>query len=205
VYNVNNWGSLAGEIGRRQAPNIRKDMIMNTPENWETFATIRASSERAPWWHEVFGGDRAPIKSIFPYRANLSEAPNGPTASAGKPGALVYEMDLQALTPEMRERLVQFIAKRFGQNPAFVEFDLDNEGCPILADDVVVSTTNVGLLLPDAEIITMGDGYTPDPYDYDEEQAARDEEWHNREIICETCGGVLGPEYSTCFCDDEDQ
>jgi hypothetical protein len=112
---------------------------MNTPENWETFATIRADSERAAWWLEVFGGDRCPVKSILSHRANLP----------GHPNALVYEMDLAALTPEMRERLVKSIAKRFGQNPAFVEFDLDNVGCPVLADDVVVSTTNVGLLLPD--------------------------------------------------------
>jgi hypothetical protein len=186
---------------------------MNTPDNWETFATIRpdaASSlsvsetatpgvqaetqARAAWWLEVFGGDRCPVKSILPHRANLP----------GHPNALVYEMDLAALTPEMRERLVDSIASRFSLTPDLVEFHLDDEGVPILADDVVVSTTNVGLLLPDIETITMGDGYIPDLYDFDEEQAERDEEFFNREIICETCGGVKGPEYSTCFCDDED-
>lgn len=113
---------------------------MNTPETWKTFATIRPQAERAAWWLEVFGGDRCPIKSILPHRASLP----------GHPNALVYELDLAALTPEMRERLVASIAKRFNLSPAFVEFDLDNEGVPVLADDVVVSTTNVGLLLPDA-------------------------------------------------------
>jgi hypothetical protein len=76
---------------------------MNIPENWETFATIRADSDRAESWREVFGGDRCPVKSILPARANLP----------GKPDALIYEMDLAALTPKMRERLIQSIAKRF--------------------------------------------------------------------------------------------
>jgi hypothetical protein len=170
-------------------------MTMNTPENWETFATIRAepsptdgasptagtqatqASERAAWWHEVFGGDRAPIKSIFPYRANLP----------GKPGALVYEMDLKALTPEMRERLVHSIARRFGQNPAFVEFDLDNVGCPILADDVVVSTTNIGLLsLADRpEALLLPDDLGDDdrlPFDDFEEELLQEEEDYLKDV-----------------------
>lgn len=49
----------------------------------------------------------------------------------------------------------------------------------------------------------IADGYIPDPWDFDEEADERDEAWHNRETICETCGGVTGPEYSTCACDDE--
>lgn len=136
---------------------------MNTPENWETFATIHPESERAASWREVFGGDRAPIKSILPHRAGLP----------GKPDALVYEMDLGALTPEMRERLVKSIAKRFDIDPAFVEFDLDRLGCPVLADDVVVSTTNVGLLLPDY----LGD-LDDDRLPFDEE--SEEDEWDER-------------------------
>lgn len=107
---------------------------MNTPENWETVATINPKSERAAWWHDVFGGDRAPIKSILPHRANVP----------GKKDVLVYEMDIRALAPEIRARLVESLARRFGVNPAFVEADLDNEGCPILAEDVTASTTNIG-------------------------------------------------------------
>lgn len=116
---------------------MRKESRMNTQERWETVATIKPEAERAAWWQEVFGGDRAPIKSILTHRANLP----------GKPNALIYELDLRALTPEMRERLVASIAKRFGLNPAFVESGLDNEGVPVLADDVTASTTNIGLLL----------------------------------------------------------
>lgn len=91
---------------------------MNTPEHWETFATIKPDSERAGWWREVFGGERAPIKSILSHRANLP----------GKPDALS-------------------IAKRFGLDPALVEFDLDSVGCPVLADDVTASTTNIAAFL----------------------------------------------------------
>lgn len=125
---------------------------MNTPENWKTFATIRVDSERAAAWREVFGGDRVPVKSILPGRANLP----------GKMNALVYEMDIAALTPDQRSRLVASIASRFEQDPAFVEANLDREGCPVLADDVTVSATNVGLLMPDFlldddDLITLED------------------------------------------------
>lgn len=111
---------------------------INTPD-WRTFATIKPEAERAAWWLETFGGYRCPVKSIIAHRANLP----------GHPDALVYEMDIAALAPEMRERLVASIAKRFGQDPAFVEASLDDIGCPILAEDVVVTTTNVGPLLID--------------------------------------------------------
>lgn len=36
----------------------------------------------------------------------------------------------------------------------------------------------------------------------EEKQAEQDEELYNREYYCQGCGGVLGPEYSTCICDD---
>lgn len=35
------------------------------------------------------------------------------------------------------------------------------------------------------------------------EAAERDEALYSREYHCGTCGGVLGPEYSTCTCDDD--
>ena len=136
---------------------------MNTPENWETFATIRADNDRAAAWREVFGGDRLPVKSILPGRANLP----------GKPDALIYEMDIRALTPEIRERLITSIATRFGQDLAFVEANLDREGCPVLADDVVVSTTNVGLLMPDFSLSDPED----DPDEAREYAEEDDEDW----------------------------
>jgi hypothetical protein len=111
---------------------LLQETFMNTTDRWETFAVIQEKSDRYPWWLEVFEGDKAPIKSILSHRVNVP----------GKSDVLAYELDIAALTPEMRERLVNSIAKRFGQNPAFVEFDLDNVGCPILADGVTACDLN---------------------------------------------------------------
>lgn len=44
----------------------------------------------------------------------------------------------------------------------------------------------------------------PDPYDFDDEAAERDEERYNQTRTCETCGGEIAPDYSTCTCDDDE-
>lgn len=162
-------------------------------DTWHTFATIRPESERAAWWLEVFGGDRCPVKSILPQRGNLP----------GKPDALFYEMDIAALTPEQRGRLVQSLAKRFGYILTLVEFSLDNYGCPVLADDVVVSTTNVGLLLPDAPTSDAWDwiAVSPDGDDWEDDapgiafalsQLEEDEEWDEVDTLSEANSAGMG-------------
>jgi len=52
--------------------------------------------------------------------------------------ALVYELAIEALTAEQRQRLAALLAGRFGLPAADVERDLAVVGCPILADGCVV-------------------------------------------------------------------
>ncbi len=111
---------------------------MNTPDHWETVAIIQ-NPERKEFWKEVFGGDRAPIKSIFMRRADLP----------GHKRALIYELDLAALSAQQRASLVLHISKQFGYTVREVEADLDTQGMPILASDVIVSSsdsTSIALL-----------------------------------------------------------
>lgn len=102
-----------------------------------TFAKA-TDPERAARWREVFGTDEVQVLSPVPSRANL-------------PGfdepQLVYLLDFSAVTPEARARLVQQTAERFGEDTAVVDADLEREGMPILADQVIVTSNNMGLLM----------------------------------------------------------
>lgn len=97
-----------------------------------------ADPERAEKWRQVFGTDEVPIVSPIPHLANL-------------PGfdepQIVYLLDLSAVAPEARARLVQQTAERFGLDTAVVDTELENEGMPILAVDVLMMCTDVGMMM----------------------------------------------------------
>jgi hypothetical protein len=108
---------------------------MNTKDNWQTTATIH-DEHRVAVWGSIFPGAVVPIKSILPSRADLP----------GHPDALVYFLDLNAITDEQRQKLIEALAALFGLTEDEVRNDLPR-GVPILADDVIVSSTDQGLLL----------------------------------------------------------
>ena len=113
---------------------------MNTRDNWLTTATIHDEHRRAVW-SKIFPGAVLPIKSPLPSRASLP----------GHPDALVYFLDLAAISAEQREQLVEMIADLFCLRAEEVREDLA-AGVPILADDVSVETRDRGILF------TMIDG-----------------------------------------------
>lgn len=125
-----------------------------------TFAKVK-DPERAKKWREVFGKDEVQILSPVPFLANL-------------PGfdepQLVYLLDFRAMTPEARVRLVQQTAERFGEDTAVVDADLEREGMPILADEVTVTSTDMGLLMS-----MVGDDLEDD--DEHEWWRAGDDDW----------------------------
>lgn len=101
----------------------------NTVNDWKTIAIIH-NPDRKQFWKEVFGADIAPVKSFAMTRANLP----------GYPRALIYKLDLKALSPEIRARLVNHLSTRWNLTPAEVESDLEKTGMPILAEDVTIQT-----------------------------------------------------------------
>jgi hypothetical protein len=102
-----------------------------------TFAKA-TGPERAEKWRQVFGTDEVPIVSPVPHLANL-------------PGfdepQRVYLLALSAVTPGARARLVQQTAERFGLDTAVVDAGLENEGMPILADQVIVTSTDYSMVM----------------------------------------------------------
>lgn len=99
----------------------------------EDFTAILISdSPRAADWIKVFGGLDVHLKSPFPIRANLPGAPN----------ALIYELDLELIAPDVRQRLIEHLAFTFQIPMDEVAAQLDKHGCPIKAEDVIVSVKN---------------------------------------------------------------
>jgi hypothetical protein len=108
---------------------------MNTQDHWQTTATIH-DEHRAAVWGSIFPGARMPILSIIACRADLP----------GHPDALVYFLDLEAITESQREQLITSIAGLFTMDPEDVRRDLER-GVPILAEDVSMSSTDQGMMM----------------------------------------------------------
>jgi hypothetical protein len=98
-------------------------------------ATIsnRSNPDRAIAWRTVFGSETIVLKSPIP---SLAKLPGRLTTT------LIYEVDIRALTGPQRKRLVAHLAEKFGYEAQVVEDALDTEGCPILAEDVIVTIKN---------------------------------------------------------------
>jgi hypothetical protein len=95
-------------------------------------AHVYGDDERAAAWLHVFGGEVVPLRSPI---AQLAKLPD-------REPEQVYMLDIEALTAEQRDRLVQHIAAKFDIAAEEVESDLDTHGCPILAEHVTVTIAN---------------------------------------------------------------
>lgn len=105
---------------------------MNTQEKWDTTAKV-TNPERQVFWQDIFGTNELPIVSIVPQLANLP--------GFDKPQS-VYMLDLKAITTEQRQMLIVAIARKFAIPTNEVSQELDNMGVPILASDLLVSTSD---------------------------------------------------------------
>ncbi len=91
-------------------------------------AVLNSQSPRYSDWRHVLGHDSVPIKSPQVAKANLGDELD----------VEVYQLDIEALSPEQRDRLVNFVALKFGVAPVKVEEQLESIGFPIRAVDVTV-------------------------------------------------------------------
>ena len=98
------------------------------------FTVTVIDDDRREEFLRVFGTTTVPVLSAFPVLAEL-------------PGYAepveVYELDLERVMVEQRERLVTHIAGKFGLRRSEVEADLDAVGMPILATGCVASLGDI--------------------------------------------------------------
>jgi hypothetical protein len=137
----------------------------NTVNEWLTTAKAM-NPERAAKWREVFGTDEVPITCPIPLSV-------GSFPQVGeKP---YYLMDLRAITPEQKERLIASIAFDFDLSIEEVRRDIDMVGVPILADDVIASSSDSGLFFSMIDIMDdFGEKSLEelDPWEEDEAEMA---------------------------------
>ncbi len=93
---------------------------------------VTVHGERAKDWEAVFGTTTLPVRAPHPYPASVP----------GKGFTMVYDLDLDLVTPEQRERLVGHLATRFGLTEREVERDIERQGVPLLAEDCSVAVQN---------------------------------------------------------------
>src|SRR5690606_39081426 len=107
---------------------------MNTRDEWVTTAEIHDVARRE-LWIEVFPDARVPIVSMISTWVSVPER--------GEVEA--YMLDLNALNEMQLKGVIAVIAKRFGYPIEEVEKDIQR-GVPILAEDVSVQSTDIGLI-----------------------------------------------------------
>lgn len=92
--------------------------------------SIRPESKRAPDWQYVFGRlDNIPIMSWLPRIGTAADLP----------AQELYLLDFTRVTPDERARLVAHICERFHVLPSEANEELDTQGLPLLATDLVVA------------------------------------------------------------------
>lgn len=87
-------------------------------------------------WKNVLGITEVPIISLL---TQLAETPAGVKN--------VYMMDLEVLTKKQHEKLVSHLAKRYHLTEEEVNSDINTIGVPIIADDCMVITNEIGRYL----------------------------------------------------------
>src|SRR5262245_60877127 len=78
-------------------------------------------------WRRILGTDEVPILLPFGYKALF-----------GEENVSVYDLNLDAFSPEQRKRLIAWIAKEYGDPREKIEAGLAEFGFPIRAEDVIV-------------------------------------------------------------------
>lgn len=92
------------------------------------WASLNKESPRYADWFKILGTDHVPLLSPWAAKANLG----GETTE-------VYALDWQNLDGDASQRLLEFVANKFGVGTEVIEADLDRDGhFPIREQDVTV-------------------------------------------------------------------
>lgn len=109
---------------------------MNRSGRWSTTITIQ-DPDRREFWEGAIGTATLPIKSLIPVLCNFP----------GRPNSLAYLLDLDAITPEMKDKMAAALAAKFDLDTAAILADFRTGIAPILAESCRVQTTDPAVLL----------------------------------------------------------
>jgi hypothetical protein len=95
------------------------------------FAILNPSGPNYQSWREIFGDSQVPLKNPTPVKAELG----------AEKDVEVYLLNLAATTLRVRARLLGTLAQKFRCPVYEVEQELNKNGLPIRAEDVIVSVS----------------------------------------------------------------
>ena len=102
-------------------------LLVSTTELWR--AVLNPSSPRYLEWRKVFDTDEVPLLSPFPIKANLNNELT-----------MIHAIDWNLLDGETSNRLVAYIAQKFGVTEEAVQKQIEDDAhFPIRAADVLVT------------------------------------------------------------------
>lgn len=97
------------------------------------FVVTVSDSERLRVWIDMFDAIQVHVTSPIPEMAELPGFDDD---------QLVYMVDLALISSRQRQKLVHYLANKFGIDSAEVEAGLDEHGVPILASDCMITIHN---------------------------------------------------------------
>lgn len=97
------------------------------------FSVVVHDKTRRLEWIQTLGSESLPVRSFAPEWAEID---------GFEEAQPVYFLDLDSLTSEQRERLVRFLASKFGLPLVQVRVKIKDSGVPILARDCTVTVRN---------------------------------------------------------------
>ena len=92
-------------------------------------ARLNPDSPRFESWWQILQSDFVPLLSARTDRANFGDQ---------ETNVSIFHVDVTDLTVDQRDRLVNWIAEKFGAAPALIDAELDTVGFPIREVDVLV-------------------------------------------------------------------
>jgi hypothetical protein len=106
---------------------------VSTRNNWPITAKV-LDGPRRELWLPIFEDAIVPIKSMFTIKTDLP----------GHPQAEAYMLDLDAISPDQRARMIDVLATRFNISREEIADEIER-GVPILAEGVSVECSAIGL------------------------------------------------------------
>lgn len=97
------------------------------------FAVTINNEDRLRDWIDMFDSVQVYVQSPVP---QIAELPGFDEPQK------VFMLDLELISSRQRQKLVNYLANKFGLDPSVVEAGIDEEGVPILAEDCMVTIHN---------------------------------------------------------------
>lgn len=100
-------------------------------------ATLVSTSPRYKEWHRILGGDAVPLLDPKTYHADFAK---------DERDVEIHKLDWQGLNSMQKNRLIEWVCKKFSVTRAQSSDELNQRGFPIRAADVSIAISYRAIL-----------------------------------------------------------